>query len=123
MNLCALNKIHLIEGWPIPNIELLLRNIGRQKPKYFGIMDLTQGYYQGTMAKSCREYIAFITQRGLYEWLRVPMGLIATVVLVGLIHVICESYINDVFVFAQSEDEFISRLELVFARFENKTLH
>ena len=51
------------------------------------------------------------------------MGLIATVVLVGLIHVICESYINDVFVFAQSEDEFISRLELVFARFENKTLH
>lgn len=86
MDLRALNKIHLIEGWPIPNIELLLRNIGRQKPKYFGSMDLTPGYYQAPMAKSCREYIAFITHRGLYEWLRVPMGLIATVVLVGLIH-------------------------------------
>ena len=50
---------------------------------------------------------------GLYEWLRVPMELkgapayfqrmIATVVLVGSIHMICESYIDDVCVIAQVE--------------------
>ena len=50
---------------------------------------------------------------GLYEWLRVPMELkrapayfqrmIATVVLVGSIHMICESYIDDVCVIAQLE--------------------
>ena len=65
-------------------------------------MNLTQSYYQAPIAKSCRAFTAFITFMGLYEWLRVPMGLkgapayfqqtIATVVLVGIIHVICESY-------------------------------
>jgi hypothetical protein len=62
---------------------------------------------------------------GLYEWLRVPMGvkgapayfqrMIATVVLVG-------SYIDDVCVIAQLENEFISRLEQVFARFEKHNI-
>ena len=45
MDLRALTKIHIIEGWPIPKTELLLRNVGRQKPKFFDIMDLTPGYY------------------------------------------------------------------------------
>jgi len=132
MDLRALNKLHKIEGWPIPNIQLVLRNIGRAKPKFFGIMDLTQGYYQAPMAESSRAFTAFITFMGLYEWLRVPMGLkgapayfqrmIATVVLVGLINVICEAYIDDVCVYGSSEDEFLERLELVFARFEKHNI-
>ena len=27
-----LNKIYTVEGWPIPNIEAMLRNIGSAKP-------------------------------------------------------------------------------------------
>jgi hypothetical protein len=48
--------------------------------------------------------------------------MIATVVLLGSIHMICESYIDDVCVIAQLENEFISRLEQVFARFEKHNI-
>ena len=67
----------------------MLRDIGLAKPKYFGIMDLTQGYIQAPLAAFSRDFTAFITFLGL----RVPMGLkgapsyfqrtLAAVVLVG----------------------------------------
>jgi len=127
MDLRALNKVHTIEGWPIPNIQAMLRDIGLAKPKYFGIMDLTQGYFQAPLAAFSRAFTAFITFLGLFEWLRVPMGLkgapsyfqqtLATVVLVGLINVTCIVYIDDVCVYANNEEEFLQRLEEVFARF------
>jgi hypothetical protein len=34
------------EGWPIPNIELMLLRIGERKPKFFIVLDLTNGYFQ-----------------------------------------------------------------------------
>ena len=42
----ALNDCTADASWPIPNIAEVLRRIGSQKPKIFGIMDLTQGYHQ-----------------------------------------------------------------------------
>ena len=42
---------------------------------------------------------------------------LATVVLVGLINVTCVVYISDVCVYANNEEEFLQRLEEVFARF------
>ena len=90
-------------------------------------MDLTHGFFQAPLAASSRAFTAFITFLGLFEWLRVPMGLkdapsyfqptLATVVLVGLINVTCVVYIDDVCVYANTEEEFLQRLEGVFARF------
>jgi hypothetical protein len=62
-------------GWPIPNVRQMLQRVGNKRPKIFGICDLTQGYYQSPLAMSSRLLTAFITAFGLYEWLRVPMGL------------------------------------------------
>ena len=42
----ALHDCTADASWPIPNIAEMLRRIGSQKPKIFGIMDLTQGYHQ-----------------------------------------------------------------------------
>ena len=39
----ALNDCTATASWPIPNIAEMPRRIGSQKPKIFGIMDLTQG--------------------------------------------------------------------------------
>ena len=105
----------------------MLRDIGLAKSKYFGIMGLTQGNFQAPLAASSRTFTAFITFLGLFEWLRVPLGLKgapsyfqrtpAIVVLVGLINVTCVVYIDDVCVYANNEEEFLRRLEEVFARF------
>jgi hypothetical protein len=95
-------------------------------------MDLTQGYFQAPLSESARIYTAFITFMGIFEYLRVPMGpkgspayfqsVIATVVLAGLIYIICELYMDDVMVFADEEDEFIRRLRLIFERFRKHKL-
>jgi hypothetical protein len=61
---------------------------------------------------------------GIYEWCRVPMGLkgapsyfqgvLASIVLVGLLYFICELYIDDIIVYGRTEDKFLVNLEKVF---------
>ena len=45
----ALNDCTADANWPIPNIAEMFRRIGSQKPKIFGIMELTQGYHQAPL--------------------------------------------------------------------------
>ena len=123
----ALNECTPDASWPIPNISEMLRRIGSQKPKIFGVMDLTQGYHQAPLTLSARIYTAFIAFSGIYQFTRLPFGpkrapsyfqeTMASIVLAGLIYTICEMYIDDCNVFADNTDEFVSRLRLIFLRF------
>ena len=47
----------------------------------------------------------------------------ATVVLAGLIYMICEMYIDDCTVFGDTNIEFVSRLKLIFEHFRNHNLY
>ena len=58
----------------IPNIAEMLKRIGSQKPKIFGIMDLTQGYHQAPLTFAIRAYTAFITFSGVHQFTRLPFG-------------------------------------------------
>ena len=90
-------------------------------------MDLCVGYHQLPVAESSIPYTAFITYLGLYEWVRLPMGLkpsyfqqmLSTIVLAGLIHIICELYLDDCIIWANSESEFLDRIRQVFVRFRD----
>ena len=96
----ALNDCTPDASWPIPNIAEMLRRIGTQKPKIFGAMDLTQGYHQAPLTYATRAYTSFITFSGVYQFTRLPFGpkrapsyfqeIMVTIVLVGLIYMICE---------------------------------
>ena len=115
-----------VERWPIPNIGEMLRNIGDKRPKYFCVMDLTSGFYQAPVAEESRYLTAFITSDGVYEWTRVAMGkmsapsyfqrVIATEVLGGLLHTICELYIDDILVFGRTTSEILENTERVLRR-------
>ena len=70
----ALNDCTADASWPIPNIAEMLRRIGSQKQKIFGIMDLTQGYHQAPLTFATRAYTAFITFSGVYQFTRLPFG-------------------------------------------------
>ncbi len=104
----------------------MLARIGTKKPKIFGVMDLTAGYHQGPLKPECAWLTAFITFMGLYEFNRVPMGLkgagpyfqmvMATIVLVGLLYVICELYLDDILIYAATNEEFLASLRKVFER-------
>jgi hypothetical protein len=114
-------------AWPIPNIEQCVNRIGSNSPQYFGIMDLTSGYHQAPLGAASQALSAFICFMGVYQWLRVPMGLkgapsyfqeqLATVVLAGILYIVCELYLDDVIVYGQTKEEFVQRLKDVFERF------
>jgi hypothetical protein len=120
------------EGWPIPNIANLIVRIGKIKPKHFAIMDLTSGYHQAPISKSSRPFTAFITFMGVYQWLRVPMGLkgaasyfqrvMATIVLAGLLYIVCELYLDDILVYGQDPEQFIKNLRAVFTQFRRRRI-
>ena len=121
-----LNDSTQAESWPLPNIKETLHRIGSSRSKVFGIMDLTKGFYQAPLSETAKIFTAFICFCGLYEWMRVPMGLkgapsyfqqmLATHVFVGLIHIIMELYIDDIIIHAADEQTFIERLRQVFMR-------
>ena len=84
------------------NITEMLRRIVQHKPKIFGIMDLTQGYHEAPLEHNTRAFTAFITFSGVYEFPRLPFGpehalsyfqqIMATIVVVGLIYMMCATF-------------------------------
>jgi hypothetical protein len=125
----ALNELTKSMGWPIPNIHQMLRRIGGKRPKIFGVLDLTMGYHQSGISVDSRDLTAFRTASGVYRWTRLPMGLkgapshfqhqMQTEVLKDLIYNICEIYLDDIIIFAETEEEFIERLDIVFNRLKD----
>jgi hypothetical protein len=130
----GLNLVSEMEsGWGIPNIKDILERLGEQKSGFFCKLDLTAGFHQMLISEESREFTAFKTSwGGLYEWCRLPMGLkgspayfqqiMATEVLNGLVMNICEVYLDDVIVYARTEEELLSRVRQVLERFREKGL-
>lgn len=122
-------------GWPLPNIKKTLERIGSRKPKYFAVLDLTQGYYQTPISKSSRAATAFRTSTGLYQWTRLPMGLkgapsyfqqqMQQSILTDLLYTCCEIYIDDIIIYGSTWEEFLNNLHRVLERLQqfNVTLN
>jgi hypothetical protein len=121
-----LNSATTSMGWPLPNIADMLRRLGERKAKFFCKLDLTAGYHQTPLHKDSQHYTAFKTAFGVYKWLRVPMGLkgapsyfqrvMQSEVLQELMYTVCELYIDDVIIFAETEEEMVINLQKVLTR-------
>ncbi len=128
----GLNECSNAMGWPIPNVSKMLQRLGHKRAKFYAVMDLTSGYHQAPLSMASQAASAFITFMGVYEWLRVPMGLkgapshfqqkMATEVLCELMYNSCESYLDDIIVFGRTEKEFSDNLTEVFKRFRKHGL-
>lgn len=121
------------EGWPIPNIQSMVERIGEKRPKFFIVLDLTSGYFQIPIEEESSEYTAFITPWGLYQWRRLPMGLkgapaffqrtLMTKVLSGIVSVFAELYLDDLNIFANTEEELIENFRKVLMRFREFNIY
>jgi hypothetical protein len=104
----------------------LLQRIGEKKAKWFAVLDLTSGYNQAPLSEKSKELSAFICSEGLYEWNRLPMGLkgagsyfqsqMYNVVLRDLVQKILEVYMDDIITYADTPEELVKRLEIIFER-------
>jgi hypothetical protein len=68
-----LNKDTEKDSYPLPNIQYIFDRIGRSE--WFTTMDLLSGFWQVVIEPEHRHKTAFITMRGLYEFVVMPFGL------------------------------------------------
>jgi transposase InsO family protein len=119
-------------GFPIPNIPSMLRRLGERKFKYAGKLDFSSGYHQVLMDPASSHLAAFICEEGVFVPNRLMFGVkaapsffqghMAKTVLFGLHEVICELFIDDVFIWGRDEDEFLANLRSLFERLREKKI-
>ena len=118
-----LNSRTVRDAFPLPRIEDSLDALGQAR--YFSCLDLTSGYLQVQMAKEDRVKTAFTTPMGLYEYTRMPFGLMnAPATFQRLMNIALGDlsfsqvliYLDDIIVFSSTFEEHLQRLERVFTR-------
>ncbi|XP_068684916.1 uncharacterized protein [Montipora foliosa] len=117
------NKVTKMDAYPIPSMERMIEKVA--SAKYISTIDLTKGYWQIPLETSTIEKSAFITTKGLYEFLVMPFGMktapatfqrmMSEIVLRGL--EFADAYIDDVEVDTPTSfPQHISELRQVFQR-------
>ena len=93
--------------------------------RFFGKLDLLQGYWQMPLAEEAQEIFTIATASGLFTPRRVPQGVLnATAYFQGVMTELldglkCKIWVDDVFFYADSEDELLSTLDAILARLES----
>ena len=104
---------------PLPKIDEMYAKL--KGVTVFSTIDLRSGYYHIALAKDARAKTAFFTPFGKYEFLMVPFGLaqapayfqlLMNQVLEGLNFMM--TYLDDIIIFSNSEEEHLLHLEEVF---------
>ncbi len=124
-----INARTIKDAHPLPHQADALAAMGGNA--YFSTMDLTSGYYNVEVHEDDRKYTAFTSPFGLYEYNRLPQGLCngpATFMRMMLTvfgdqnftSLLC--YLDDVLVFAPTEELALERLEMVFKRLKTHNL-
>lgn len=111
------------DAYPLPRIDDSLDALGGAK--LFSTLDLASGYHQVAMSDKDREKTAFITPFGLYEYLRMPMGLstapatfqrLMQTTMNDLVFQIMLVYLDDLLIYSKNFTEHLERLQIVFDR-------
>ena len=97
---------------PIPRVQDILDNLHGQS--WFTTLDMCQAYHQGEMSEKTTKFTAFSTPWSLYEWIRIPYGIMNAPAgfqrfinncLAHLSHDICCTYLDDILVFSKTFNE------------------
>lgn len=133
MRICTdfrwLNAKTVKDAHPLPHQADCLAALGGNA--FFSTMELTSGFYNIPLHESDRRYTVFTTPLGLYEYNRLPQGLcnspasfmrmmISVFGDLNFSSLLC--YLDDLLVFAPSEEEALKRLEAVFSRLRANNL-
>ena len=112
MDYRKLNYIMKPDVYPLPRIDDTLKQLAGAK--YFSTLDMASRYWQVPMDSASQKKTAFSTYAGLYEFNKMPFGLVNTpatfqclmeIALAGLTQDCCLIYLDDVLVIGRSIEE------------------
>lgn len=115
-----LNSKTTADRYPIPNISVILANLGTGK--FFTTLDLKSGYHQINLAEKDRKKTAFSINNGKYEFCRLPFGLknapgifqrAVDDILRDEVGKICHVYVDDIIIFSQSAEKHLEDIERI----------
>ncbi|GFX98330.1 retrovirus-related Pol polyprotein from transposon 17.6 [Trichonephila clavipes] len=121
INYRKLNEITRKDSTPVPLIDFVIDNLTHAK--FFSTLDLTSGYWHIKIHEKDAEKLAFTTNFGLYEWLRLPFGWKnSPAVFQRTIRQILQkyqltfalNYFDDIIIFSQSWEEHLTHLDTIF---------
>ena len=125
----SLNNLTRKDGFPLPLIEECLDALA--DTEFFSTLDMASGYWQVVIHPDDRHKTAFITKYGLYEHVRLAMGLcnspatyqrIMTYVLQNMLWKDVLVYLDDLIILGQTFSSHVAALREVFKRFRENNL-
>jgi hypothetical protein len=125
----SLNKLTRKDSFPLPLIEECLDALANNA--FFSTLDMASGYWQILIHPDDRHKTAFITKYGLFEHVRLAMGLcnspatyqrIMTYVLQNMLWQNVLVYLDDLIILGSDFKNHLSTLEEVFRRFRQHNL-
>ena len=124
-----LNDITVRDAFPLPRMDECIDALSGAK--FFSTLDLASGHHQVMMDVNDRHKTAFTTPFGLYEWTRLPFGLanapahfsrLMQYVMHDHLFQIMLVYLDDLLVYADTFEEHLRRLQLIFDRLREVNL-
>ena len=113
-----LNTQTLKDSYPLPNIQVIFDKIGGSK--WFTTMDLLNGFWQVMVKPEHRPKTAFVTARGLFEFVVMPFGLcnapatfqrLMDTVIRPEYRSFIETYVDDVMTHSKTFDDHLIHIE------------
>ena len=124
------NKRMKPDRYPLPLLWEQLQEAAHHA--YYIMLDLNWGFWNLPLAEYCKEYTAFITHKGLFEFNVLPFGIrnspaefqrlmdrvLSPSVFRGIL-----VYVDDIIIYADSFAELLNRLEWVLDRLQKRGLY
>ena len=107
--------------WPLPKLKEILPYLNESK--FFASLDLLRGFWQFPISEESQRFWSFVTHHGQFQFTRVVMGgknsagyfqQVMQKVLADLLFLCVLIYIDDVLIFAKTEEQFIQAIGAVF---------
>ena len=117
----ALNAVTKFDSYPMPRIHDILDQL--KNKRYFTCLDLASGYHNVCVDPESREKTAFVVEHGLYEYKRLPFGLVSAPASFSRLmdHILRDHlgifilvYLDDILIYSDNAEDHLKHLRIIF---------